>query len=422
LAFIEIDKLLKGISPDDPCGPDLEYDADFVALMQAAEGKPPKYTPDGQLVEEAEDPNWREIKEQCVAMFDRTIDLRVAMLLVNALMCQHGLPGLRDGLALLKGLLEQHWDHFHPQLDPDDGNDPLMRMNLIAALAAPVGADGDPMRFQQRLRDIPLAQSRQLGRFTLRDLMIAAGDLPPPQGGEPPANEGIIEAAFRDTDADELRRTGEAAGESAGISRELDQWLTTKIGASNAADLSSWHAMLGDLNKRLSQRITARFPGETVDDHAEPGSGDDATGEVNPEPSGVHRAGGSPLSGGVHSREDVLRALNKVLEYYSSYEPSSPVPMLLRRAQRLVTMDFVDIIRELSPSALDQLRVIGGEDALQSTGPVSTEAPPRQESMSGTRSGDIPAPPSPSVAGGGSSTAGGDEPVRLSASDFAPRG
>ena len=40
MAFIDIDKLLNDISPDEPCGPDLEYDAEFIALMQDAEGKP----------------------------------------------------------------------------------------------------------------------------------------------------------------------------------------------------------------------------------------------------------------------------------------------------------------------------------------------------------------------------------------------
>ena len=179
MALIDTDKLLNEISPDEPCGPDLEYDPDFIALMQDAEGKPAKYTPDGQLVEDGEEPNWRDIRDRCVAMFDRTIDLRVGMLLTDALMCQHGLEGLRDGLSLLKAMHERCWEHFHPQLDPDDGNDPLMRMNLVAALAAPIGMDGDPLRFQQRLREVPLARSRQIGSFALRDLLVVSGDLPP---------------------------------------------------------------------------------------------------------------------------------------------------------------------------------------------------------------------------------------------------
>ena len=412
MPLIDIDKLLSEISPDEPCGPDLEYDPDFKALQQDAEGTPAKYTPDGQLVEDGEDPNWRDIRDRCVSMFERTLDLRVAMLLADALLCQHGVEGLRDGLALIKAMHEQCWEHYHPQLDPDDGNDPLMRMNLIASLAAPIGRDGDPLRFQQRLREVPLARSRQIGSFSLRDLMIATGDLPASAAaGDTPPNEQLIEAAFRDTDGDELKNAGEAATEAVSISKDLDQWVTNKVGASNAANLSPWHDLVGDLNKRLGARVAARFPGETspaVD------SGDAAPDHDGGTSGGRAPAPAAGLSGGVHSRDDVLKALNKVLEYYAAYEPSSPVPMLIRRAQRLVTMDFVDIIRDLSPAAIDQLRVIGGEEAVTaSSGPVSTAPPPAPVSGTPSNPDPVSAPAAP--------PASADEPVRLSASDFAPR-
>jgi type VI secretion system protein ImpA len=392
VAQIDIDKLLSEISPDDACGPDLEYDADFIALMQDAEGKPPKYTPDGQLVEEGEEPDWRDIRQRCVAMFGRTIDLRVAMVLTNALLCESGLPGLRDGLALILAMLERHWDAFHPRLDPDDDNDPLMRMNLIAGLAAPIGADGDPRRFQQRLREVPLAESRQLGRFGLKDLMIATGDLPP--SGDHAVNEGLLEAAFRDTDGDRLKEWGKAADECVGLSKSIDQWLTNKVGASKACDLDPWHAIVTDLRKRLAPRVEALFPGET-------GGGGGGETESAPSAGGAPAAAQSgqaqPLSGSIGSREDVVRALNKVLEYYTRHEPSSPVPMLIRRAQRLVTMGFVDIIRDLSPSALDQIRAIGGDDALNAA---------------------ASAPPSPGEpASRPAASSGGDAPIRLGA-DF----
>lgn len=404
MALIDIDKLLSEISPDEPCGPDLEYDAEFIALLHDAEGSPPKYTPDGQLVEDGEDPNWREIRTRCVAMFDRTIDLRVALVLVNALMCDAGLPGLREGLELVSALVERHWDHFHPQLDPDDDLDPMMRMNLLSALAVPIGADGDPRRFQQRLRGIPLAESRQLGRFSLRDMLIASGELTPASGDGP--NEGLIEGAFQDTDGDTLRETGRSAEACIEISKSLDQWVTNKVGASSACDLTSWHKALGDLNKRLAPRIEARFPGEITPDEAETPEG----GGVQPDPGG-----GAPLTGAINSRDDVLRALQKVLEYYARHEPSSPIPLLIRRAQRLVTMGFVDIIRDLTPGALDQLRVIGGEDSLTST-PPAVSTPPPAPPVPASRP---PQPPAPSPAPP-PTTGGSEEPIRLGA-DFTPR-
>jgi type VI secretion system protein ImpA len=47
-------------------------------------------------------------------------------------------------------------------------------------------------------------------------------------------------------------------------------------------------------------------------------------------------------------------------QYYRRFEPSSPVPFLLARAQRLVYMDFVQILNDMTPEALDKLKVIIG--------------------------------------------------------------
>jgi len=63
----------------------------------------------------------------------------------------------------------------------------------------------------------------------------------------------------------------------------------------------------------------------------------------------------------VQSRRDVSRAIDSICGYYSRFEPSSPIPLLLRRAQRLVDKDFMAIVNDLTPEALGQLKVIVGE-------------------------------------------------------------
>jgi type VI secretion system protein ImpA len=49
-------------------------------------------------------------------------------------------------------------------------------------------------------------------------------------------------------------------------------------------------------------------------------------------------------------------------DYYRQNEPSSPVPLLLKRARRLATKDFVDIMRDLVPEAMDKVAVIKGPE------------------------------------------------------------
>jgi type VI secretion system protein ImpA len=70
-----------------------------------------------------------------------------------------------------------------------------------------------------------------------------------------------------------------------------------------------------------------------------------------------------PVGGRITSRDDVVRMLDRICEYYERNEPSSPVPLLLRRAKRLVSKDFMEIMRELVPDGVAQAEKIRGTDS-----------------------------------------------------------
>jgi len=66
------------------------------------------------------------------------------------------------------------------------------------------------------------------------------------------------------------------------------------------------------------------------------------------------------LEGTIQSPEDVLRAIDKICEYYERAEPSSPVPLLMKRARKLVRKSFLEIIQDLNPDGMGQIQVISG--------------------------------------------------------------
>jgi type VI secretion system protein ImpA len=68
------------------------------------------------------------------------------------------------------------------------------------------------------------------------------------------------------------------------------------------------------------------------------------------------------ISGEIGDRADVLRMLDKLITYYQRNEPSSPVPLLLERARRLVPKSFLEILEDLAPDGMAQLKVIKGPD------------------------------------------------------------
>jgi type VI secretion system protein ImpA len=66
------------------------------------------------------------------------------------------------------------------------------------------------------------------------------------------------------------------------------------------------------------------------------------------------------LSGDIHSREDALGALQRACEWIERNEPGHPAPLLIRRAQRLMSKSFLDIIRDLLPEGVPEVEKIAG--------------------------------------------------------------
>ncbi|MBP8310485.1 MAG: type VI secretion system ImpA family N-terminal domain-containing protein, partial [Burkholderiaceae bacterium] len=168
--MIDVDALALPLGDDAPAGPNLEYDGDFLALDTAARGKPEQQF--GDTIVPAEEPDWKEIRRMSLALLERTRDLRVAGLLTRALCHTDGVAGFAQGVELLARLTCDHWEHVHPQLDPDDGNDPFMRMSALSMLA-----DGEGMqRGEGILRDLrgaELVSARGMGACRMRDAELA---------------------------------------------------------------------------------------------------------------------------------------------------------------------------------------------------------------------------------------------------------
>ena len=71
-------------------------------------------------------------------------------------------------------------------------------------------------------------------------------------------------------------------------------------------------------------------------------------------------------SGAVRGREDVVRELDRLCLWLEHNEPGHPAPLLLRRAQRLMQMNFMEIIREMAPNGLEQVQTVVGPQPEQS--------------------------------------------------------
>lgn len=346
MSVLNVEKAVASVPGDDPCGPRFTDEIPVMMLLEKAKGIPEAVM--GDSVRPAEEPNWGEVRDEAMALLGQTKDLWLGMLLALAGLRLGGLPGFSEGLSVVERLLADYWEGLHPR--PDEDGDAYERIGAISALAAPASSFGDDWRFVERIREAPLTDSRQIGRFSLRHLAMAAGELGP-RGEEQIPTPDLIEAAFSDTDAEPLQGLLLAAAEAIESLDTIRTLFEAGVGSMNAPDFSPVRAALEEVRSVLAKHLEQRGYGSDSGGEASAGGAESGS-----------RAGSAPAeSGSIQSAADVTRQLDRIIDYYVRTEPSSPVPLLLRRAQRLVSRSFMDIVRDLSPDALAQIRLVSGE-------------------------------------------------------------
>lgn len=344
MSTIDVDALLLEIDSDAPCGPDLEYDPAFLALEQEALGKPEVQY--GETITPAVPPDWKTVRRMAAELLERSRDLRLAIHLARASLALSGVAGLADGLALVERLLDTRWDSVHPLLDADDDNDPTLRINSLAILA-------DTSTLVRELKEATLVTLPGLGPLTIKLLEIANGEQPPAAGQEKIAL-GSIERAVADLAPDRLAASVDALKRALDSVVNIEVILVRQVGSSQALNLDALTRPLRKAHEFLARQAGDREGAAPLDG---PGGGGD-----HPWPMETPLSPRAAISGDIGSRDDVLRMLDKLVGYYTRHEPSSPIPILLERAKRLVPMNFFEIMQDLAPDGVAQLTVIRGPD------------------------------------------------------------
>lgn len=337
------DVLLIPVSEASPSGPDLEYESPFIDLEQAAREEPEQQF--GDTIVPGRQPDWNVVAHQAIEVLGQSKDLRAVVHLLKALIHLKGFAGLAEGLAFLRALLERFWDSLHPQLDPDDDLDPTTRVNIIAAIASP-----DLVMSVVRLT--PVFVSRLVGPISLREIQIARGQASPsPDTDHQPPGLDVILAAAADLPSAEIDAVVDQIKGSTADLRAIESFVTDRVGAASAMSLDLLAHALGEINSLLDEVNAAREGGS--------GARTETSHELDTE-EGRNHDQANLQRGEIKTRNDVIRALDRIIDYYSSQEPGSPVPLLLRRARRLVNLGFMEILADLVPDALAQASQLTG--------------------------------------------------------------
>ncbi|BCG04513.1 type VI secretion system protein (plasmid) [Paraburkholderia sp. PGU19] len=345
------ERFLAPVDATSRCGPDLEYDADFLLLQQCAAGRPEQQY--GATVIAEQVPDWAEVERVARMLLMRTRDLRIAAPLVRAWIATRGLDGYADGLALVQRWLADYWDELHPALDIDGEPDPTPRMNSLAGIV------GDHACARVALESV------LTDNLTVRD----AEELLDGRASNAGRYPGGVERL-----KDEMRRLcHEGAHTWAVVHGALDSLdairatVTARIGP-------QWMPEPGRVERvfrRIRDGVPAQMPAQSDDPAADTAderattlpanatAGDDtrATERASAVPGARSNAW---RDAEFANRDDVGLALEKMCRYFDEHEMGHPAPLLLRRVQRLLTLDFYELVRDIAPEALQQVELLSG--------------------------------------------------------------
>ncbi len=312
--------LLQPIDEEQPCGQNLE-DTQLMASLDAFQlfGQPVALDPS---------PPWDDIRQRALEALAQSKDFRALAHLSAALLRTEGLAAFFETLTVASRWLDEYWADVYPRIDEDG----VMRRNALTALA-------DPTAVLDGVRRATLVSSRQVGRFSLRDVEIASG-MASPGEDETPCDARQIDAAFASVPLDDLTSVQHAVLAAIASLKTIDARMRDVDAAPTLEPL------LAQLTKMES--VVASHVALHPDAGAAAGEG--APPAVAP----------SSAPGGIRSRQDAIRAMQAVAEFFRQNEPSSPVPMLLDRATRLVSKSFLEVLEDLVPEAVGPARAAGG--------------------------------------------------------------
>lgn len=354
---LQLAALTAPVSGDKPCGRDLESTLELYALEAAAK-EPEEAGIKGVATVDAR--NWSAIAKQASGLLEQSKDLRAAVHLSRALLHTRGVLGYGAAIGLIRALLERYWADAYPALE-DDGRDADVRLNAIRELWN--------ARTLAQLRVTTLLTSRELGVFSVNDVLVATGapgarasaSSPPPQHvtralTTHPRGDLVALAAAVRTACDDLRWISTFVAQQVGGHLPLNPApLISPAGERPAGILDGLSKVLSEYD--VAADVSAS-PAVAQPEH-QATNGANAMAAAS---TGAQTPAAMQLIGEAQTRDDVLRLLDHVCEYYARHEPSSPVPLLLERAKRVANMSFLDIVRDLADKGLPQVEALAGKE------------------------------------------------------------
>jgi len=331
--ILDFESLLAPIEGANPAGEALPFTVRVKLDELRKEINPSAFAPnDPRRPETAQPADWAGIEELARETLTRTSkDLQVAARLTEALVKRHGFGGLRDGLRLMRRMVEDSWDRIHPVIQDGD-------LEVRAAWFNWLDDEMKGPQFPYTIRSVPLAkvgEEQKFGWQHWKDAQEARG----------PVTADAFDKAVTATPREYCQKVVDDIAESASELTELSKVLSAKMGEA-APGLAQMRRALLECQTLAQQILKRKGP---------PPAPATAAAPAESAPAGEPAA--APAAPRPLTREDVLARLADASALLIQMEPQSPVAYMIQRAVKLARLPMPELMRILvrDPGVLGQL-------------------------------------------------------------------
>jgi len=319
--------LLNPIPGDNPSGKTLRYDPVYDRIREARREE--DVLPQGDWSREVKKADFPlVIKLTTEALSAKSKDLQLAAWLTEAILFRDHVAGLREGLDLLRGLMETFWDTLYPEIDDGD----------LEFRAGPLGWVGS--KLDVAVRRLPITKSK-LDYFKYQESRRVGYEADAVSEEKAAARAAAIgEKKCTAEEFDEaVRVTGDAYYEklAANLTAALEslqslETLSDEKFGRDAPSFSSLRTALDELQDFVKQY---HKPAEEVTEEPTGTAVDDAVDEAAVSPgSAAPAAKKKSVTAEPANRDDAVQRLGVVAHFLRHESPLNPVPYLLLRALR----------------------------------------------------------------------------------------
>lgn len=341
--MIAAKKYIEVIGAESSAGINIEYDDDYLKLINMLQEKPEQQF--GDLIIEAQGPDWEKIHDLSgQILLTKSKDLNVMSFFTQSGIICHGLPDLSQGLELIYKNLQTFWQEMYPKLHDDDGDfDPDYRANALSIFNSQDGI------IKVIRNSFLIKNSLSQVNFNVKEIENILDN--------PNISHELYAGGTERLNIDLKIALDQSNSAITAVVNSLEYIYNIKNLFSEKLD--DYEIKFDHLEKLLSK----------IKDLIEVGVATPPLAEQNKVVENVTKSEEIKFVNQqvgwenyqIASRHDIDMLLEKIYMYFERYEPSHPAPLFIRRIQRLMNYNFYEIMKDISPDSLDRLEMLVGQ-------------------------------------------------------------